>query len=204
MRRNVTDTPDQGSADVGTWETVEITPVARVAAIRRQSTMLVGALLVVGAVAGAGLWPVDSAIRQTDSGTGPCLATTTSTPAVHATIDAGPPVAASVDVTPWPLIVVLMPAEGEVILGPVIAVAGRISGPGPGPARAQPGWLHVAIVVDDGVIGEADLQVIGRGFVGSVPVVERARGQSVDMRVSDPRRPDRALLEQRFTLGPGG
>jgi hypothetical protein len=101
-----------------------------------------------------------------------------------------------------PPIVLLMPAPGEVILGPWVALAGRVNGRRPGPAVANASWLHVVIVLGDAMVGEADLQVVGQGFAGSIPIVEQARGKVAEIRISDARRPDQILIKQKIVLGP--
>lgn len=87
-------------------------------------------------------------------------------------------------------------------MGAVIPLAGRVSGPRPGPAEAQPEILQVVIVIGDAILGEADVLVAGHGFVGAIQVPEPSQGRIADLRISDGRDPDQVLLEQRFVLGP--
>lgn len=209
MPWNLADTGNEGTADRGAWETVEITPIGPVAPIRRQRAALAGGLLVLAAVVGVGLWPMDAPGPPVDAGDEQCPVTEPKPAGVGASpsIDVAPNANATrapLAVATNPSIVVLMPAPEEVILGAVVAVAGRVEGVRPGPAGARASWIHVVIVAGDAMLGEADLRVVGQSFIGWVPVDAPARGQVADVRFSDGRRPDRILFEQEVVLGPGG
>jgi hypothetical protein len=200
---------DHGAVDPGAWESVEITPVAPVTATGRPWAALAAGLLVLGVVVGAGLWPVASARPAAGTGSEQCPAATNATSAAGGV---GPssvpaskpdvPLATSVIET-RPPIVLLMPGPGEVILGPWIALAGRVNGTRRGPAVASASWVHVVIVLSDAMVGEADLRVVGQGFAGSIPIVEQARGNVAEIRISDGRNPDHTLVDQKVVLGPG-
>jgi hypothetical protein len=196
---------DHGATDPDDWESVEITPVAPVTATRRPRAALAAGVLVLGIVVGAGLWPVGSAGPATDTGTGQCPATDATSAAAGAgpSIDISPKGEAHSVIEPKPPIVVLMPAPGEVILGPWVPLAGRVNGTRAGPAVANASWVHVVIVLGDAMVGEADLRVVGQGFAGSMPIVEQARGKVAEIRISDGRNPDHVLVEQTVVLGPG-
>lgn len=200
MQWNEPDPRDASAEDDGAWETVEIAPLARIAAKGRPSLTLVGGLLVLGTLVGVGIWPLESAVPQASSSFPHDCATTPSAKPVEVEIAADLPAAESVAAPPR--IVLLMPAEGEVVVGTVIPLAGRISGPRPGPAEAQPAILHVVIVIGDAILGEADVQVAGHGFVGAIQVPEPSQGRIADLWISDGRDPDQVLLQQRFVLGP--
>lgn len=208
MRWNVVDTRDQVTADVGEWESVEITPVAPVAATRYPRVTIAGGLLVLGAIVGFGFWPAESSGPAIDLGTGECSPISASPAAAGASPsrdrppDFGLPSVPPVFEKRFP-IVVLMPAPEEVVLGAQVVVAGRVNGTGPGPAEATASRLHVAILAGANLIGEADFDVIGAAFAGSIPVVEQTRGQIVELRVSDGRRPSQVLMTHHFVLGPG-
>lgn len=198
---------DNGATDPDAWESVEITPVAPVTATRRPRAALAAGLLVLGVVVGVGLWPVGSAGPATDTGAEQCFATDAipsaggAGPSIDSALKADLPLASSVSKTKPP-IVLLMPVPGEVILGPWVALAGRVNGRRPGPAVANASWLHVVIVLGDAMVGEADLRVVGQGFAGSIPIVEQARGKVAEIRISDARRPDQILIKQKIVLGP--
>jgi hypothetical protein len=198
---------DHGATDPDAWESVEITPVAPITATRRPKAALAAGLLVLGVVVGAGLWPVGSAGPATDTGAEQCLATGATpaaggdSPSIDSAIKADLPLATSVIETKPP-IVLLMPAPGEVILGPWVALAGRVNERRPGPAVANASWIHVVIVLGDATVGEADLRVVGQSFAGSIPIVEQARGKVAEIRISDARRPDQILIKQKIVLGP--
>jgi len=200
MQWNEPHTRDASAEDDRAWVTVEIAPVAQVAAKGRPRVTLVGGLLVLGILVGVGIWPLGSAVPVASLGNAHDCATTPSATPVELETDADLPVGASVAAPPP--IVLLMPAEGEVVVGTVIPLAGRVSGPRPGPAEAQPASLHVVIVIGDAILGEADVQVAGHGFVGAIQVPEPSRGRIADLRISDGRHPDQVLLQQRFVLGP--
>ena len=205
MRWITADDDDQGAADADAWESVEITPVAPVTATRRPRAALAGGVLVLGVVVGAGLWPVGSAGPAADTGTAQCPATD-ATPAAGGagpSIDISPTGEAHSVIEPKPPIVVLMPAPGEVILGPWVALAGRVNGTRAGPAVANASWVHVVIALGDAMVGEADIRVVGQGFAGSIPIVEQVRGKVAEIRISDGRRLDQVLVEQTVVLGPG-
>jgi hypothetical protein len=191
MRWNDTDQGLQSAADIEPRETVEVIPIAPLAAGRRESVTVIGGLLVLGAVVGVGLWAGEASVPRSVSGSEASLTTSGATSGADPTIDhPGAPSASSVVVATPPQIVILLPAADEVILGSVIVVAGRVGDPRPGPAQLHPSVLHVAVINGDVV-------------VGSLQVLERTRGQVVILRVSDRQRPDRILIEQRFVLGPG-
>lgn len=200
---------DDGATDPDSWESVEITPLAPVTATRRPKAALATGLVVLGVVVGAGLWPVGSAGPATNTGTEQCLAaeatpaTGGADPSIDSALKADTPLATSVIETKPP-IVLLMPEPGDVILGSLAALAGRVNGTRSGPAVANASWLHVVIVVGDALVGEADLRVVGQGFAGSIPIVEQARGQVAEVRISDARRPDQILIKQKIVLGPDG
>jgi len=206
--RWITAYDDQGAADPDAWESVEITPVAPVTATRRPWAALGAGLLVLGVAVGAGLWPVGSAGPATGTGTEQCFATGArpaaggANPSVDGALKADVPMPSSVIETKAP-IVFLMPAPGEVILGPWVALAGRVNGTRPGPAVANASWVHVVIVLGDEMVGEADLRVVGQGFAGLIPIVEQARGRVAEIRISDSRRVDHVLVAQGVVLGPG-
>jgi hypothetical protein len=198
---------DHGAAAPDAWESVEITPVAPVTATRRPRAGLAAGLLVLGVVVGAGLWPVGSAGPATETGNEPCFATRGrpaaggADPSVDSAFKADVPLASSLIETKAP-IVLLMPAPGEVILGPWVALAGRVDGTRPGPAVASASWVHVVIVLGDAIVGEADLRVVGQGFAGSIPIGEQARGKVAEIRISDGRNPDHMLVVRKVVLGP--
>jgi hypothetical protein len=199
---------DHGATDPDAWESVEITPVAPVTATRRPRAALAAGLLVLGVVVGAGLWPVGSAGPATDTGTDQCFAAGArpavggAGPSIDSALKADGPLASSVIETKAP-IVLLMPAPGEVILGPWVALAGRVNGTRPGPAVANASWVHVVIALGDAMVGEADLRVVGQAFAGSIPIVEQARGNVAEIRISNGRNPAHILVQQKVVLGPG-
>lgn len=209
MGWNVTTTDDLAASDTEAWETIEVAPLARVGSIRRKGATLAGGLLVLGAVVGAGLWPVGSEPSQTGSEAETCPPTedaVSSPPGAMSAI--GPTPLADASTHPSPIvarspIVLIMPAHGEVVLGDVMAIAGRVTQTRDGPGEANVEWLHVVITTGAAVLGEADLRVVEQGFVGWVPIDAPARGQSGDVRISDGRRPDHILFEQEVVLGPG-
>jgi hypothetical protein len=200
---------DNGATDPDAWESVEITPLAPVTATRRPRAALAGGLLVLGVVVGAGLWPVGSARPAAGTGSEQCPAATDATSAAggvgSSSVPANKPdvpLAASV-IEKKPPLAILMPSPGEVILGPWVAIAGRVDIAGRGPAEVVGPWIHVDIVIGGELVGEADLRVAGHGFAGSIPIVEQARGRVAGIRISDSRRVDHVLVEQKVVLGPG-
>jgi hypothetical protein len=202
MRWNVTDLEDQpAGVDTAAWETVEIMPVAPVAAMGRTSATLVGALLVFLAVIGAGLTSLDSPTPGDDPGGGIFMDAAGADPVAQVTNEAATPCARSAVATASALMVI-MPAEGEVILGEIVPIAGRIVRTRPDGGDVQPSAIHVSVVAGGTELGGADLTLVGAAFAGSIQVVEQGRGQIVELRVSDRDHPNEVLLEQRFVLGP--
>lgn len=96
-------------------------------------------------------------------------------------------------------ILILLPAHGEVILGAIVPVAGRIAGPGP-PRGVVLTVVHVAIVAENTTLGEADLPIVGGRFAGWVEVAAPVRGRVVVIRAWDALRPNGGAFIQEFVL----
>lgn len=208
MRWNITDDGDHGTAGLGVWESVEITPIAPVATTGRPRATLAGGLLVFVAIVGAGLWPGMVAGPPADAGAQPCPTPRATPgdagtgPSIEGTVAPGVPEPTSM-ILMRPLVSLFMPLPGEVVLGASVLVAGRVTTGRPRTDVASSSSLHVVIVVEGTPIGEADIPVNGDEFVGSLHVIEQARGTIAEIRISDGRRPDQILVQQTLVLGPG-
>ncbi len=98
-------------------------------------------------------------------------------------------------------IVILLPAPGEVILGGLVPVAGRIEGPGPPRGMTPVTMVHVAIAAGNTTFGEADLPVDGGRFAGWVEVTVPVRGRVVEVRAWDALRLNVPASIQTVVLG---
>ncbi len=98
-------------------------------------------------------------------------------------------------------IVILLPAPGEVILGGLVPVAGRIEGSGPPRGMTPETMVHVAIAAGNTTFGEADLPVDGGRFAGWVEVTVPVRGRVVEVRAWDALRLNVPASIQTVVLG---
>jgi hypothetical protein len=189
-------------------EIVELTGTAARLGPGRSVTWLVCGTVVLGMVVGLGLVG-RMETRVGSGGNGPGKAAVARGDVAHESLIPG-----SNDVRPAPpglgttpgstpprhqRIVILLPAPGEVILGAIVPVAGRIAGPGP-PRGVVLTVVHVAIVAENTTLGEADLPIVGGRFAGWVEVMAPVRGRVVVIRAWDALRPSRGPSIQEFVL----
>jgi hypothetical protein len=203
MRANLPQSGDQGLAPgAGSWEDLDTTPIALVAGNRRSAATLVGAVLALGVVVGAGLWPIDSAAPLMEPAAAVCLESPGPEIVDDDMPDGVPPAAASVAITPPPSTDVLMPGDGDVVLGPSVAVAGHAHGLRSGSQNVDPAALLVSVLIGDEMVGQAEVAIVDGQFVGTIEVVEQAEGRIAELQVSDSRRPEQVIVTRTFVLGP--
>ena len=110
-------------------------------------------------------------------------------------------------------IVLALPAAGDVVVGWSIPIAGTVVGIGPEHGVARPASVAVEVVLAGAIVGRTDLAVVGGRFSGWVDVRSPAEVGAVELRVADPRHPERPMLVVPLLLaapagsadeGPGG
>ena len=203
MQANLVESGDQGlPTEAGSWEDLGFTPIAPVAGNRRSAATLLGAMLAFGVVVGAGLWPIGAAAPLIEPAIAACLQSPDSEIVDDPTTETNAPAEASVAITPPLSTEVLMPSEGEVVLGPRVTVAGHVHGLRHDGHSVRPATLSVSVLIGDEVVGRADVAIVHGQFIGTIDVMEQAEGRIAELMVRDIRRPDQVMVVRTFVLGP--